>query len=230
MEQACPGPEQEALAGLGVLGVGTLRWPLLGGQRRRQQSGTQRGRAGRGGGGSLIIHQPGMSECDLGCNQTRRGRHPVTRVGSCDLPFNYLPLSRGPVGTRGWSLSQVTASRKSLARASRDPCSWGAPLPSHPSTLGRAHPTGLELCSDQPGPSLRVEHTHISSLFSAPSLPRVPKGPEAPTSAAVCTPFLHMLETGQHRPGSHMGPRAQLLPRCVTMPEHLALSGSQPLF
>lgn len=24
----------------------------------------------RGGGGSLIIHQPGMSECDLGRNQT----------------------------------------------------------------------------------------------------------------------------------------------------------------
>lgn len=76
-----------------------------------------------GGGDSLIIHQPGMSECDLGCNQTRQGRHPVTRVGSCDLPFNYLPLSRGPVGTRGWSLSQVTTSRKSLAWACRDPWS-----------------------------------------------------------------------------------------------------------
>ena len=46
----------------------------------------------------------------------------------------------------------------------------------------------------------------------------------------LCTPFLHMLETGQHRPRSHMGLRAQLLPRCVMMPEHLALSGSQPLF
>lgn len=32
----------------------------------------------------------GMSACDLGRNQTR-GRHPVTRAGSCDLPFNYLP-------------------------------------------------------------------------------------------------------------------------------------------
>lgn len=64
-------------------------------------SGAWKWRAGQGGGGSLIIQQPGMSECDLGRNQTRRGRHPVTRAGSCDLPFNYLPLSRGPVGTRG---------------------------------------------------------------------------------------------------------------------------------
>lgn len=53
----------------------------------------------------------------------------MTQAGSCDLPFNNLPLSRGPVGTRGWSLSQATASRKSLARASRDPCSRGAPRP-----------------------------------------------------------------------------------------------------
>lgn len=64
MEQVCPGTEQEALAGLGVLGVGTLRWPLLGGHRGRVGILNREGRPG--GGGSLIIHQPGMSECDLG--------------------------------------------------------------------------------------------------------------------------------------------------------------------
>ena len=86
--------EQEAggAGRAGSAGVCTLQCPRLGGQWRRLQSGTRRWRAGRGGGGSLIIHQPGMSECDLGRNQTRQGRHLVTRAGSCDLPFNYLPL------------------------------------------------------------------------------------------------------------------------------------------
>ena len=130
MERACPGTEP-VLAGLGALGVGTLRWPLLGGQRRKQQSGTQRGRAGQGGGDSLIIHQPGMSECDLGCNQTRQGRHPVTRVGSCDLPFNYLPLSRGPVGTRGWSLPRSPPPGRALRGTAGTPGHEGPPaLPS----------------------------------------------------------------------------------------------------
>lgn len=60
--------------------------------------------AGRGGGGSLIIHQPGMPErdLDLGRNRTPRGRLPVTRAGSCDLPFNYLPL-RAVAGRHAWS-------------------------------------------------------------------------------------------------------------------------------
>lgn len=67
------------LAGLGVQGwVPSSAHCSEGAKKAAQQDLETEGLpCGRGGGGSLIIHQPGMSECDLGRNQS-------WRKASCD--------------------------------------------------------------------------------------------------------------------------------------------------
>lgn len=113
------------------------------------------------------------------------------------------------------------------------------PPPSHLPTLGSAHPIGLKLCSDHPGPSLTAppcgwntptsHHCSQPLLFPEP-LRLAPQGLRLPLLLPYAPCFLHMLETGQHKPWSHTDLRAQLLTRCVMVPEPLALSGSHPLF
>lgn len=90
------GTEAGGTAWLGVLGA-QCSGQVAGGCRVGPAGAVQSGRRW------LLNYSParGVCQCDLGRNQTPRGRRPVTQAGSCDLPFNYSSPGRGLVGKCG---------------------------------------------------------------------------------------------------------------------------------
>lgn len=129
-----------------------------------------------------------MSECDLGRNQTQRGRHPVTRAGSCDLPFNYLPSWAQPAGTRGRA-TVLGHLRLEGQHPCPPPACTGYRPPDWAGTAHRPPPGPL------PGRPLEAEHTCGPSLRQASALPWAPQTclsraqapcPQPPTQLPAC--------------------------------------------